>query len=200
VPESSLLDVLLPTLRGDDVPDAEERLLMADPSGSEATLMHLARIGAVEASAHGLSLDRLMAWANGASDPESEALVGTSGLLAEQLEAALDEAGAGTNQRLAAAGGSAGVEVWPATYAAGPWSVLVGLDEADRLYIARLTGSGSAELRLAGLDPLPLPDEGDAAVLGPAEEILGGPAEFNPWTSIGLSVPGGLLALERDDS
>ncbi len=60
MPESSLNDVLLPALRGEDVGDAEARLLEADPSGAEAALLHLVRIAAVEASATSVAVDDLL--------------------------------------------------------------------------------------------------------------------------------------------
>ncbi len=195
MPESSLNDVLLPALRGEDVGDAEARLLEADPSGAEAALLHLVRIAAVEASATSVAVDDLLAWADGADDVEVEALVGRSGLAAEQLEAALDEAGVGGSERLAAASGAPGDEPWPTTYSGGPWELMVGLDEADRLFLARLAGPDGSAL-LAGLEPIPLPPLGDAVVLGAAEEVLGAPAEFNPWPTMGVTSASGTTTLE----
>ncbi len=196
MPESSLQDLLLPALRGEGVPDVEARLLAADPSGSEATLLHLARIAAVEAAAVEHPVDRLLSWAQGADDATSEVLVGRSGLLAEQLEAALEASGASHGLRLAAAGGDEGEDVWPAVYRGGPWEVLIGLDEADRLFVAALAApsdQGAATVLMAGMAPVDVSVDGDAAVLGPAEGVLGGPAEFNPWAQIAVRSPDGAV-------
>lgn len=201
MPESSLDAVLLPTLRGEEIADAEERLLAADPSGAEAVLLHLSRIAAREAEIDDDPLDRLVAWAQGGEDPEAAALVARSGLLAEQLEARLEDAGRGAGERMAAAGGAEGPPAWPAEYAGGPWRLLLALDEADRLFAARLAGpSGPCTLLMAGVVPLGLPDGGEPGILGPAEELLGGPAEFNPWIDVALrDERGDVHALRRSD-
>lgn len=199
MPESSLRDVLLPALAGEAAPDAEDQLLAADPSGSEATLMHLARIAAVEAGARPLGPDRLLAWADGADDPATEALVARSGLAAEQLEARLDEEVAA--RRLAAAAPSPAAEVWPAAYRGDGWELLLGLDEADRLFAAVLEAPAGIEgstLLLSGLDAVPLHDE--EAVLGDAVDVLGGPAEFNPWPRVAVrDAEGRLHSLDRTE-
>jgi hypothetical protein len=165
-------------------------------------------------------MDALLRWLQDASNPAHDDRVlralEESTVLAEMAEAWLEEgAGAGSVAlagplRLAAAGADVAAEarpVWPARYAAAAagedaagLELWLGIEESGLLYAELRDERGPAPaspavaIRLAGLDPLPLRERATGrrvAVIGPADEVLGGPAEWNPWRHAELLLPDG---------
>lgn len=199
MPEDSLRDTLLPLLQGHSVPDAEQALAAADPTGAEEVLLHLVRLGQARGGPEAPDVEGLLAWARGeAVQPGPDRSV----LLAEMLEGALDEADVGAGLSLAAAGvvGTAR-EPWPAHYRRGAWHVVLDLDEDERLVgfvEATAAGQRAEALDLAGLV---VPVQGDLAPIGPAEDVLGAPPEFNPWSELALVTDAGRVGpLKREST
>lgn len=175
----------------DELPEAEQLLL------------HLAALGRADALA-GLR-DSLVAALDDEAGADLLAQL-TSFADAEQLEGVLAERPISSERLAAAADGADGTSPWPARYEGSGWLVTVAVEERGRLYVAvdglpaGVTGAGRVVLVAA--DPIEMPlRSGSHAVIGPAVEVLGGPAEFNPWSELTVEFDGGAVALAlREDA
>ncbi len=182
----------------------------ADDLGrSEAVFVHLVEAARGEAIAD--APPDLRAWVEGMEDDDRAAReVERSMVAAEVLEGLIDRlptTAADGTERLAAAGtgadardaaGAAARAPFPATYTGGGWRVTLGVEEQGRLYAAvdaAPAGSGEARLRLEGVD-FTIP-AGPPALIGDPLDVIGAPAEFNPWSVVTVETDEGDVVLER---
>jgi hypothetical protein len=133
-------------------------------------------------------LDRMDAWARGADDPDVSAFAERSLLMAELLEETLLAAPAavGEHRLVASTAFESPPDPFPAVYGAPDWTVVLGLDEAHRLFVAvdRMPSDDPATVQLPDLDHILSARSGDVVSLGDAEDLLGAEASFNPVRSM----------------
>jgi len=178
------------------LPD-DDALLAADPTGAWGALVRL-REEALQTAAPVApvpDLDAIARWSADAADPDDDAVrfyAERSLLIAELLEGTLEALVDDAPRALAAAPARAATDPWPARYAGGGWTVVLGIDEAGWLYYsvddAPEGASGDGELSLPDLDLL-VPTAlaaGTAGGLGDADDLLGG-HDLNPVRSIDLA-------------
>lgn len=170
---------------------------------AEEVLAHLVQTARGEALAEAPA--DLRSWVDGMADDDRAAReVERSLVAAEMLEGWIDRVPAPAAERLAAAGGgerAATTTPFPATYVGAGWTLTLGIEEQGRLYVAVDVAATPAELTLLldELDaPVALPGRaGAAALLGTPADVLGAPAEFNPWTVLRVRVDGSERNLRR---
>ncbi len=147
----------------------------------------------------------LRSWVDGMDDDDRAAReVERSLAAAEMLEGWIDRVPAPAAERLAAASDDVrepSSTPFPATYSGDGWTLTLGIEEQGRLYVAidATAAPIDVEVLLDELAPPPtLPgNAGAAAILGTPEDVLGGPADFNPWPSLRIRVGGAELTLRR---
>ena len=178
--------------------DADAAALDALPPSNDADWDFLLglRAAALHRAADDLpDFDRVAAWADGAEDDDVPAFAGRSLLMAEILEDCQDARAvdAGAHRLVASTAFASLPEPFPAQYSQGDWSVVLGLDEADRLFLAldRTPASESATVVLPDVDQVLHARAGDVVSLGDAEALLGAEASFNPVRSLRVRLGAG---------
>lgn len=134
-------------------------------------------------------LDRIEAWAKGAEDPDVLAAADRSLLMAELLEESIEIAPAvesGPRRLVASTAFERPPEPFPAVYGQEDWSVVVGLDERDHLFVAldQAPPGADATVLLPDVDRVLQLPAGGLVSLGAAEDLLGVEPSFNPVRSL----------------
>jgi hypothetical protein len=172
-----------PALFDADAASLDARVGGEDPAwdllvGLRAAALHRAAASDVP------DLPRLAAWAAGAEDDAVLASADRSLLMAELLEGSIELAPAaeGPRRLVASTAVEAAPEPFPAVYTRGAWTVVVGLDEVDRLFVAvdRAPSGDEATLVLPDVDRVLHVRPGEVLTLGAAVELLGAEPSFNP--------------------